>query len=134
MCRSLQRTVSDRLKEVGESYRHHLTADEIVAAAEHVMRISTQGRATGCGVIQRQIFRQLGYRPSREAVLNALRQHDPEGMAARQERILPRRTYDVTESMVLWHIDSEALLVLSLSCYKLPLSWRDPELLQLLDV
>jgi hypothetical protein len=40
------------------------------------------------------------------SVLQVLKAADPEANEARQERINHRRVYDITEAMVLWHIDS----------------------------
>ena len=39
-------------------------------------------------------------------ILAVLRQHDPAAVAARQGRIIHRYRYNVTEGMVLWHMDS----------------------------
>ena len=49
----------------------------------------------------------VGVRATRTEVLQALRQQDPSAVIARQERILQRRTYDVTDAMALRHIDSK---------------------------
>ena len=104
------KTVSNRLKETGDRYRHVFTSQAIIEAAEAALRISGPGRATGAASVQIAIFRQTGLRPTREAVRAALQATDPFAVQARQERILPRRTYDVLESMLLWHIDSKSLL------------------------
>ena len=48
----------------------------------------------------------VGVRATRIEVLEALRQQDLSDVIARQERILHTRTYDVTDAMALWHIDS----------------------------
>ena len=74
---------------------------------EETCHISTHGRAAGFRVRQAGLFSRVGIRAPGQQVLAVSREHDPEGNAARQERLLRRREYNVTEPMVLWHIDCE---------------------------
>jgi hypothetical protein len=98
-------TLSSRLKEVNDSYRHSLPREELLQAVDDTVHLSESGRLMGHRLVQAALFRHAGIRVPREQVLEALREHDPAGLAARQEPILPRRTYDVTEAMTLWHVD-----------------------------
>ena len=45
-----------------------------------------------------------------------LRGADPDGVAGRQERLLPRRTYIIEEAMILWHIDGMPSPLVSTAC------------------
>lgn len=69
--------------------------------------LSENGRAVGHRVAQAALSARRGVCAPRADVLSALRSRDPEAVAARRERILPRRTYTVEQAMVLWHIDCE---------------------------
>jgi hypothetical protein len=100
------RTVTNHLKAAGESYRHQLTQEELLSAADDVLQLGESGRRLGHRPVQAALFREAGLRPSRRAVLESLREHDPEAMEARLEDILPRRLYDIFEAMIIWHMDS----------------------------
>ena len=65
----------------------------------------TNGREWGRRHVQSALT-YVGVRATCTEVLEALRQQDPSAVIARQQRILHRRTYDVTDAMALWHIDS----------------------------
>jgi len=89
------------------------------------------GRADGYRVIQAALFARAGVQATAPDVRNVLRLHDPQANEARRERVIHRRTYNITEGMRLWHMDSELtyavlLLLLLLSaaatlccCYSL---------------
>lgn len=102
------RTVSRRLKASGSSFRHRLSQAEIVSLAEEHCHISENGRAAGHRMVQAALFSRAGARPARQNILSALRQHDPAGTAARQERIIPRGLYSITQALVVWHIDCKS--------------------------
>ena len=111
VCAALQcstDTLSRRLKGRGSGYRHHLSDEEVLQAADVHCHLAENGRAAGQRVVQAALFSQAGLRPPRSQLLEVLRQHDPAAMAARQERILHRQAYDTAEAMVTWHIDSKA--------------------------
>ncbi|KAK9819597.1 hypothetical protein WJX72_000124 [[Myrmecia] bisecta] len=100
------RTVSKRLRESGGSFRHYVSDAELLQLLDEFCHITENGRASGHRPRQAGLFSQAGVRPTRAQILSVSRAHDPEGTAARRERVLPRRTYNVTEPMVVWHIDS----------------------------
>lgn len=75
--------------------------------------LASTGRADGYRIVQSALFGRAGVRAPEADARSALHAHDPQATEARRERIIPRRTYDVTESMVLWHMDSETLLIFS---------------------
>ena len=102
------KTLSNRLHEQGDSFRHHLPPEELVRVATEVAHINENGRATGHRGVQAALFDNAGIRAPRADVLEALRMHDPAALQARRERILPRRTYNVTQSMILWHVDGNS--------------------------
>lgn len=116
-------TLSSRLREIYDSYRHSLPREELLQAVDQTVHLSESGRLMGHRLVQAALFRHAGIRAPREQVLEALREHDPAGLAARQERILPRRTYDVTEAMILWHIDCD-LHILAVGASALSCCWR----------
>jgi len=80
------------------------------------------GRADGYRVIQAALFARAGVQATAP---------DVQANEARRERVIHRRTYNITEGMRLWHMDSELtyavlLLLLLLSaaatlccCYSL---------------
>lgn len=47
-------------------------------------------------------------------MMAALQAHDPDEVAAMRARVLLCQTYNVTESRVIWHIDSKASIVIHL--------------------
>ena len=102
------KTLSNRLRERETSFRHHLPPEELVRIAAEVAHINENGRATGHRGVQAALFDSAGIGASRADVLEALRMHDPAALQARRERILPRRTYNVTQSMMLWHVDGDS--------------------------
>ena len=109
------KTLSNRLKEAGSGFRHHLSDSELLEALQETCHIDTHGRATGHRVRQAGLSSRAGIRAPREQILRVSREHDPEGNAARQERLIHRRQYTITEPMVLWHIDSEFQCMLSVA-------------------
>lgn len=70
-------------------------------------QVSGLGRATGHRVVQAALFSRAGVRAPQRQILEVARRHDPAAMQARQERLLPRREYNVEQPMVVWHIDCE---------------------------
>lgn len=94
------------MREAGQTYRHSLPQHELLSAIDHVCHLSENGRAHGFRIVQSALFGRAKLRVTGADVLNALKARDPEAIAARCERIIHRRTYDVVEAMVLWHIDS----------------------------
>ena len=99
-------TIRSRLRDVGDSYRHHLPREELLRQINAECNTDTNGRAWGHRHVQSALT-YVGVRATHTEVLEALRQQDPSAVIARQERILHRRTYDVTDAMALWHIDSK---------------------------
>ena len=88
---------------------HHRSRQDILAVAQEVAlvaHIDNSGRAMGHQILQAAISSQAGIRLHRADVLEDLREHDPAAVSARRERLLPRRTCDIVQSMQLWHVDS----------------------------
>ena len=72
------------------------------------------GRADGYRVIQAALFAGAGVRATAPDVRTVLRLHDPQASEARRERVIHRRTYNISEGMRLWHMDSEVTYALLL--------------------
>ena len=102
-------TLRSRLREAGIVYRHHLPTDQLLSEIYQAVHLDENGRAYGYRPVQAALAHRRGVRATNCDILSALRQHDPAAVAGRQERIIHRRTYDVTEGMVLWHMDSKTL-------------------------
>ena len=98
-------TIRSRLQEGNESYHHHLPRQELLGHISAPRNINTDGRAWGHRQVQSTLT-YYGIRAPPTEVLEALRQHHPIAVVARRERILHRSTYDITDAMALWHIDS----------------------------
>ena len=96
-----------RLREAGIVYRHHLPADQLLSEIHSAVHLDEGGRFCYYQPVQAALADRRGVRATNTEILDALRQHDPAAVADRQERIIHRRTYDITEGMVLWHMDSE---------------------------
>lgn len=110
-------TVSRHIKDAGDSFRHHLPQEQLLEIIDdtnhlHPLAFAT-GRADGYSNVQPALFGRAGVRATAAEMRSALLTHDPRANEARRERIIPRRTYDVTEGMVLWHMDSTTNVVLS---------------------
>ena len=101
-------TVAHRRKEAGQTYRHSLPQDQLISVIDQVCHLTENGRAYGYRIAQSALFGRAQLRVTGPDVLNALKAHDPAASAARRERILHRRTYDVVEAMMLWHMDSKS--------------------------
>ena len=102
-------TLRARLKEAEVVYRHHLPVDQLLSEIHTAVHLDQGGRAYGYRPVQAALADRRGVRATNSDILDALRQHDPAAVAGRQERIIQRRTYDITDGMVLWHMDSEHL-------------------------
>lgn len=94
------------MREAGHTYRHSLPQAELLSAVDQVCHLEENGRAYGFRTVQAALFGRAKLRITGTEVLDALKAHDPDAVAARCERILHRRTYDVTTAMILWHMDS----------------------------
>ena len=92
-----------------------MSREELLVAADDIVQLGESGRRLGHRSVQAAMFREAGLRPSRDAVLESLREHDPQALEARLEDILPRRLYDVVEAMIIWHVDSTQLLSVTLA-------------------
>ncbi|DBA71625.1 TPA: hypothetical protein ACH3X2_001085 [Trebouxia sp. C0005] len=99
-------TIRSRRKETGDSYRHHLATDHLVRLIDETVHSRENGRAIGHRPIQAALAQREVCIP-RAAILSAMHQQDPDAVAARRERTLPRRTYGVQQAMILWHTDSK---------------------------
>ena len=99
-------TVSKRVKDAGDSFRHHLPQDQLLRVIDDTCHLESTGRADGYRIIQSALFGKANVRATAADVRHVLQAHDPQASEARRERILPRRTYDVTDGMILWHMDS----------------------------
>ena len=74
---------------------------------DETSHLEETGRADGYRVIQAALFARAGVRATAPDVRTVLRLHDPQANEARRERVIHRRTYNITEGMQLWHMDSE---------------------------
>ena len=87
---------------------------------DETSHLEETGRADGYRVIQAALFARAGVRTTAPDVRTVLRFHDPQANEARRERVIHRRTYNITEGMQLWHVDSELTYALKLLLLLLP--------------
>lgn len=114
-------TVSKHIRSATDSFGHHLHQDQLLNAIDDYCHLQSTGRRDGYRIVQSALFGRARVKATQADVRSALRTHDPQANEARRERIIPRRTYDITEGMVLWHMDSETLLVKLTACMRKPL-------------
>ena len=95
-------TLHRRLQAAGIAYRHKLSTEQLLSEIHEAVHLTENGRAYG----HRPAYR-CNLQATNTDILDALRYHDPGAVTARQERIIHRRTYNITEGMVLWHMDSK---------------------------
>ena len=88
---------------------------------DETSHLEETGRADGYRVIQAALFARAGVRATAPDVRTVLRLHDPQANEARRERVIHRRTYNITEGMQLWHMDSELTYASILLLLLLPL-------------
>lgn len=101
------------MREAGHKYRDKLPQHQLLSVMDEVCHLQENGRAYGYRTVQSALFGRANLRVTAADVLDALRAHDPDAVTARCERIIHRRTYDVVEAMILWHMDSKGASVSS---------------------
>ena len=101
--------MSKHLKDAGNSLRHHLPQDQLLQLIDDTCYLESTGRADGYRQVQAALLSMASVRPPAADVRCALRANDPQTNKARRERIIPQRTYDVTDEIILWHMDSKTL-------------------------
>ena len=97
------------------------TRNQLLQLNDDTCYLESAGRADGYRQVQAALFSMASVRAPAAVVRCALRAHDPQANEARRKRIIPQRTYDVTNGMILWHMDSKTLAgtILTYACLHL---------------
>lgn len=104
------RTVQRRFQEYGLSIRasYSFISDlELDAVVKEIIREFPN-------IGYRRVQGELGRRKTKvtqHRVRDAMRRVDPNGVSIRWMKSIPRRTYNVTEPLALWHIDGHHKLI-----------------------
>ena len=101
---------------------HSIGLDELVTAITIVVPISRSGSNWGIRTVATCLRSLLGLRVLHEVVRDALMSMQPEHMQRREVRTLFRGQYDITEPMILWHMDCKWIPLVLAPSYKL-LNW-----------
>jgi len=103
-------SLSRHLKAMGwGGVYHSIGTDELVAAITSHVPIVRGGCNWGMCTVAASLRSSVGFRVPREVVRNVLMTMQPEHMQRRQVRALFRGQYDITEPMILWHMDCKSL-------------------------
>lgn len=117
LCMS-RNSLSRQLKGMGwGGVYHSIGLDELVTAITSHVPISRGGCNWGMRTVAASLRSSLGLRVPRELVRNALMSMQPEHMQRRQVRALFRGQYDITEPMILWHMDCKCEYILLAHTY-----------------
>ena len=101
-------SLSRRLKTMGwGGVYHSIGIEEVVTAITTLVPIGRGGCNWGIRTVAASLRSFAGLRVPGETVWNALVNMQPEHMRRRQVRALFRGQYDITEPMILWHMDCE---------------------------
>lgn len=101
--------LSQRLREEGSAFRHHLPDDTLLQIIQDTCSTATFGRMCGHRVVAAALSSRVGVRALRAQVLRVQQAHDPAAHHARRERVLHRGTYTTCQAMMVWHIDGAPL-------------------------
>ena len=101
-------SLSRRLKTMGwGGVYHSIGIEEVVTAITTLVPIGHRGCNWGIRLVAASLCSSAGLCVPQETVRNALVSMQPEHMRRRQVRALFRGQYDITEPMILWHMDCE---------------------------
>jgi len=108
-----RKVLSRRLYCLGwEGVYHTLTLEECRDAISSVVPLDRAGCNWGIRTVQALLRRELKLRVPRQLVRDALHTMQPGHMRRREVRLLFRGQYNVTEPMVLWHMDCKSSIQL----------------------